>query len=727
MSDAENGSPTWHHAALGGAVAVLVASSLYLWRSERIDSLDLQFADRIERASLNWLFLVAGEHEVESPIAVVLIDDRTVELAPDLLERRAGTARLVLALREHGSRVIALDLVMTDEEEVVPGPLVERIEAWIPDDADESALQQELLTLSHGDELLAEELKAGSVVLAIHAGQKGETPGEGLSRAKYGQVVPGAVPVRGAKVLASLRMFSRAAARQGAITVWEDINGQVEVVPAAIGLGEAVVAPFSLQAVAEYLDVPRGEVAWMGDRAEIALGDRTLPTERGVLRLNWSQSKVPEYSAVDIVNDAIPAGAIDGRIVFVGYSYLSQDSVTTPFGERSAVVVHAVAANQWLTGYRLGRASPLFDAGWTLLIGFATAAAFLSRRSWVPPVGVIGTFFAAATAPWFAFVVADLWLGFVGPMVAVAGAGSVALASAWVREGIQRRQLRNSFAHYLSGPLVDELVANPSRVTLHGERRDLTVLFTDIRDFTGTADAVPPLDLARFLRQFFSPMTRAVFEHDGYVDKFIGDALMALFGAPVSREDHAARACGAAIAMFQRLPEVAPHAAALGFPLRIGVGINTGEMVVGNLGSEDRFDYTVLGDAVNLASRLEGLTNEYGVFCLVGPRTAAEAGNQFQFRQVDRVRVKGKREPIDLFELLSGPGGTVAAYVGLEVFSKALVDWREGRLAEATSGFEAFVRENPSDRVVQRYLRLAADYGGTLPPNWDGVSNFIRK
>jgi adenylate cyclase len=219
-------------------------------------------------------------------------------------------------------------------------------------------------------------------------------------------------------------------------------------------------------------------------------------------------------------------------------------------------------------------------------------------------------------------------------------------------------------------------------------------------------------------------MTRAVLGERGFVDKYVGDALMAVFGAPAPTSDHPDRALGAALEMHRQLEvlRATTHAG-----LDIGVGLNTGEVVAGNMGSEERFDYTVIGDAVNLASRLEGLTKRYGVFCIVGDDTRVRASAGFRFRELDLVRVKGRATPVAVHELLGGPGRTLAQHVDVDGWQQGLTAFRAGLFKDARRHFTAFSERNSSDRVARLYLERLAILGDNAPAGWDGVVDHHEK
>jgi adenylate cyclase len=348
------------------------------------------------------------------------------------------------------------------------------------------------------------------------------------------------------------------------------------------------------------------------------------------------------------------------------------------------------------------------------------------RRAWMPPlialvaiagyVGIALALFARGTV-----IALALPTVLTGAVLLAATIGGLAT------EGREKAHLRGLFSQYVSRSVVDRILAEPGRARLGGERKELTVLFTDIRGFSQVAEGMAPEELAAFLGEYLSPMTDLVLASGGTLDKYIGDALMAFWGAPVDMPDHAARACEVALQMQEALATLNRAWAEAGraSSIAIGIGLNTGPMAVGNMGSTARFEYTVLGDQVNLASRLEALTKEYGVGILVGEATARAAGAGFVFREIDLVRVKGRVGAAPVFELVgagasagAGVGGDGGAAAADPAFARALALYRDRRFGEARAAFAA-QEDDPAAAVMAARCEVLA--AAPPPPDWDGV------
>jgi len=307
----------------------------------------------------------------------------------------------------------------------------------------------------------------------------------------------------------------------------------------------------------------------------------------------------------------------------------------------------------------------------------------------------------------------------------------------YATEERDKRQLRKAFQLYLSPEVMEEMLKQPHNLQLGGKELDLTVMFSDIRGFTGIAEKLSPTALVRLLNQYLSPMTDLVFRRRGTLDKYIGDAVMAFFGAPVQTPLHAANGCDTALEMIETLGRMRekwriedPSTPAID----IGIGVNSGPMVVGNMGSEQRFNYTVMGDNVNLASRLEGLNREYGTHILITEQTliAARKGLQdeaaYTVRELDSVRVMGKREPVRLYELRRRGPPTTEELPLLTGYAQGLALYRAQEFAEARLQFESlltrYAGDGPSSLMRTRCDQLLATH---KEERWDGVYSMDHK
>jgi adenylate cyclase len=270
---------------------------------------------------------------------------------------------------------------------------------------------------------------------------------------------------------------------------------------------------------------------------------------------------------------------------------------------------------------------------------------------------------------------------------------------------------------------------NPEQVSMEGESREMTILFSDVRGFTTISEGLEPRDLSLLMNEFLTPLSRVIYGHRGTIDKYMGDCIMAFWGAPLPDARHAYQAVLSGLEMQRKLSDLQPHFKERGWPpIHIGVGINTGRVSVGNMGSEVRVAYTVMGDAVNLASRLEGITKEYGAGVLVGEHTK-EAAPEFVYRELDLVRVKGKDKPVAIFEPL-GLVGEVGKEVleEMKLFQQALRMYRKQEWDKVELQLYNLLRIAPQSRLYAVYAERVAHYRNNPPgENWDGVFVFKTK
>jgi adenylate cyclase len=694
---------------------------------------------KLEGMAIDARFALRGPRPPASDrVVIVALDDATRARDPEVFQTRRGWATLLRALARYDVKLIAIDLFFEAPEVILPPPLAARVRAEDDRlrDAPPDAAPPELRALLHdvagelrGDaDLAAAVAETHRVFLGAYFRDLGAGSGEAeppqLQLARHGEVADGGGggarrPVHASHVDFSLPAIARGAAGAGAVNSFHDGDDIVRRMPLAIGYHDAYYMPLGLAVALADLGHP-GDTTYLVGEPTLDAAGRTLPLDRAAsLDLDFlGKAELPHVSAADVLAGTAPKSALAGKLVFVGLTYATVDKVATPL-DRTAdgIELHATLAENVLAGRILHRAGLAWMLAATALLGLVVALAQLRairRRAWVPAVAVL-----VALAGYLAL--AQLLFAH-GTIVAVAppvAATLVVLAAATIAnlatEGREKAHLRAVFSQYVSRAVVDRILADPARARLGGERKELTVLFSDIRSFSGFAEDMKPEELAAFLGEYLTPMTDLVLDSGGTLDKYIGDAVMAIWSAPVDIPDHAARACEVALRMQDALGELNRGWAARGRPaIAIGIGLNTGAMAVGNMGSAARFDYTVLGDQVNLASRLEALTKEYGVGILVGEATAQAAGARFVFRELDVVRVKGRAGAAPVFELVGRAG---AARVE-PAFAEALAAYRRREFAAAREQFAALAGDRAAATLAARCELLAA---APPPDDWDGV------
>jgi adenylate cyclase len=292
--------------------------------------------------------------------------------------------------------------------------------------------------------------------------------------------------------------------------------------------------------------------------------------------------------------------------------------------------------------------------------------------------------------------------------------------------------IRNAFGHYLSDAVIDELINDPEKLGLGGNKQYMTAIFTDIKGFSSISENMDPSDLVALLNRYLSTMSDIVLNLDGTIDKYEGDAIIGFFGAPIPHDDHARRACVAAVDMKRKereLNEELISDGTLSNPLLTRIGINTGEMVVGNMGTERKMNYTMMGNAVNLAARLEGVNKQFGSWILVSEATYMEAADFVSARRLDRVRVVGIEEPLRLYEVLERVENTsTETWEMIKRFHVALALFEEQRWDDAQKQFERVLEIAPEDKPTQIYIDRCKEYTENPPdPSWDGVFNLSLK
>jgi adenylate cyclase len=461
------------------------------------------------------------------------------------------------------------------------------------------------------------------------------------------------------------------------------------------------------------------------------------PDAVGRMMINYEGdvATYPYVSIADVVRHNFPTGTFKGKIVLVGASATGiGDLRSTPFGGISypGVEIHANVIDNILNRHFLVRGANqvaldllvifLFGMPLGLWLALAQPRSMLFGLLLLVPFGL---------GVWFAFL-HGWWLNFIVPSgTLVANVGFVSMNRALVEEK-EKRRVRGAFQQYLSPEVIRRLLENPDLVK--PRKTEITVMFSDVREFAAISEKLDAQELAALLNEYLTDMTQIVFRHYGTLDKYIGDAVMAFWGAPFEEPGHATRGCRAALEMIARLKEMQKKWKSEGRPvLDIGVGLCTGVASVGNMGSALRYGYTALGDTVNLSSRLEGLNKEYATHILLSDTTYAAVEDPLLiFRELDLIRVKGKLQPVTLYELVAArgtpEGDTPDLEERLEFFAQGRACYRERRWQDAQIVFEKLLERWPEDGPARMYLNRCREYLVAGPEeNWDGVYVMTHK
>ena len=855
-------------------VVTLAGTGLYLYTYVFEAGTPLaRFVESLETKTYDLRFRVRGRTEPSPNIVIVAIDQATLERLGSWPFSRLEYARLLEQLSAHGARVVGFDINFPKPDAKSGLAAVEQARAEYL--ARTPAARRDPAFLARLDEMAREAdtdtrfaealLAAGNVALGyfffpsraevrfVEAATQEEADGllafssystRGVKNSRGNPPPPLKEVFRGEEgylAQTNLPVFTEAADfRVGFFNFVADADGVFRRAPLVMAYrgawrgtnaGEMNFYPsLDIQILRRYLDVPEHESLLLTNVAGVEgvqLGERLIPTDpdgRMLVHYQGGPFTYPHVSFADVVAGNSPPGLFRDKIVLIGPTALAVgDFRPTPFAEsfHAGVEIHANVLDTILSGRFLHRGDreKIIDLALVLLFGLGLGAVLsLVPPRWATPVAVLAAvafLFAAYVAlAWF-----QAWLNVVVPGSVLAANFGGVTAFRLLFEEREKRKVRSAFQQYIPPGVITELLRHPEQLSLGGVERELTILFSDIRGFTALSEKLTPLELTSFLNGYTDEMTDIIFRHWGTLDKFEGDAIMCFWGAPHEQDDHFLRACHAALEMSRRMDELRAGWRAQGKPeINIGLGLNTGRVVVGNMGSRKRFNYTVLGDPVNLAARLEGVNKEYSTRILVSEFTYRVAADPLRvleqrlahtlgltleemtahngseaarrarrvafyyglaerlaapaellrrygeesdtgddaslerirsqveawlardrrlrrlleearlslrplaFRQLDWIRVKGKQEPVALYELL-GSGEDAAAFSErIELFDTGLKAYRGQQWEAALEIFEKLVEGFPDDGPARLFAERCRVYRSAPPgADWDGV------
>jgi len=393
--------------------------------------------------------------------------------------------------------------------------------------------------------------------------------------------------------------------------------------------------------------------------------------------------------------------------------------------------VHGILLSNLLNGDHLREVGGKWKYSLMFLLGSILGYAILVNVSFWKNMLIFLLFMLG----WPAFSLAlfftqDSWIGFLSYVIAFFIVFGMTSTYSYNTEGKRRKVIRQLFSCYMSEVLVKELESNPQKARLGGDRRFITIFFSDLANFTTLSERFEPERIVSLLNEYFTEMSQVILDSQGVIDKYQGDGIMAFWGAPISLEDHAARACLAALECQVRMNKINESLGREGIPpLSMRIGLHSGDAVVGNMGSAQRFDYTIIGDNVNLASRLEGVNKQFGTKVIISETTTLHAGDRIEARELDLIAVKGKEKPIRIYELLGEKGTLTEERKKWKLlYEEALRSYWAKNFAGARRLFAQVLEINPEDHPAAVLLKRCEDLQDNAPAaDWDGVFRFKQK
>lgn len=711
---------------------------------------DIGLVTRLEAIAYDSKIRLTMPQTQDDRIVIVDIDERSLAEQGRWPWGRDKLAALTTKLFDkHGTAVLGFDVVFAEADESSGLRSLERLaRGELKENGAFHGVLQKLRPRLDNDARFAEAIKGRPVVLgfpfsnAANSVRTGSLPKPVMQPGDF--VVP-PVAYTYSSYGGNLERFQSVAAAGGHFNPVTDIDGITRRVPVLAQYDNHYYESLALAMVRARLGFPAVAPGyppdavtpeWLELRGAGQIAHMQVPVDENLAALvpyrGYARSFV-YVSATDVLKDKVVAGAFKDKMVLVGTTAPGLlDLRATPVeGAYPGVEVHANLIAGMLDG------SLKHKPAYVLAIDVLTLLVVGAIMIFVMPL--LSPVFATATAVLVALGVtafnvalwnaANLVVPLANVLILVAVLFALNMSWGYFIESRSKRQFTELFGQYVPPELVDEMARNPANYSMDGRKAELTVLFSDIRGFTTISEGLQPEELATLMNEYLGAMTDVVRYHRGTLDKYIGDAIMAFWGAPVDDPHHARNAVLTALDMQTRLVELNKTLTAKGWPhLAIGVGVNTGHMTVGDMGSSVRKSYTVMGDAVNLGSRLEGITKEYGVGVIAGEETRAVLQGEFAFRELDRVRVKGKDEAISIYEPLGLVTDLSPQQLDeLELWQQFLQQYRSQDWSQAEQTLADLQRMAPK-YLYEKYAAAIADYRMNPPgENWDGVTVFKTK
>lgn len=692
----------------------------------------------------------------QKPVTIIDLDEKSLGEVGQWPWPRNVLAQLVENLMKMGAVVVAFDIVFAEPDRMNPSAIADSLKGLDED------TKNKIRQFKSNDEIFAETIKRSRVVLGQSTveseleGVKLPPVKKSIAVRKYGANVPDPLDLLPSfpALVRNVPIIEQAAGGRfgghGIFSIIPEQDGIIRRIPSLFVQGKDMFPALSV----EMLRLATGrptilvKVDQAGIKALAIAKGLEIPTDQnGRMWPYFSKSDKAKYvSAVDVLNGTADPAMIKGKLTILGTSAIGLKDIRSIPTESNipGVEVHVQIIETVLNKAYLTR--PNFARGVELSVILFGGLAMIVLVPWV---GALWTFmvFGVTTAgvgfgSWHAFAEYRMLIDAVFTLIAIFLLYSTLTYLNYVREEASKKQVRGAFAHYLSPDMVERLAENPDSLKLGGEMRDMTLLFCDVRGFTTISEQFDPVGLTSLINKLLTPLTNAILKRKGTIDKYMGDCIMAFWNAPLDNPNHAMDGCRSALAMLAemeplntKLEQEAKEEGRKHVPLKVGLGLNTGPAVVGNMGSDMRFDYSVLGDTVNLAARLEGQSKSYGMNVVLGPNTYEAVKDELACIDLDFIQVKGKLTGVMIYGLLGDE--TVAQKPEFQALRKLIFDAMEAYRAQKWDEAEAMfktIRERGNDAnkcwdleanldvLCDVYEERLAEYRVNPPPaDWDGV------
>lgn len=714
------------------------------WRPSVLERLDLWFYDA--RLALTM------PETVDDRVVVVDIDEKSLAEVGRWPWRRDRVALLVDQLvGKYQAAVVGFDMVFAEKDDSSGLAVLRELGAGeLRDEPAFVARLPELEKRLDYDALLAEHLRSRPVVLGYYFNfgdsqeKSGQMPKPVLSAGLFaGKTVSF---LKAAGYGANLPVLSQSATAAGHFNPVSDPDGVLRRVPLLVEYENQYYESLSLAMVRAFLNYPAIEPVYpepiLGKSYKniewFKVGPVRIPVDGGgaaLIPYRGPQGSFTYVSAADVLHGRAPVDKIAGRMVLVGTTApgLKDLRVAPVSPVYAGVEAHANMVAGILSGRVPAMPSYLMglEALTLLLVWLLLSWVLLKLAPLLASLSVALVLVLAVALNFLAWRHGLVAIPLASTVTLIVLMYTISLAYGYFFVTRKQKQINNLFGQYVPPELVEKMSEEPEKYSMEGQSRELTVLFSDVRSFTTISESMDPRELARFMNEFLTSLTTVIRNnHLGTIDKYMGDCVMAFWGAPVFDPDHAKNAVLAGIEMQRAIVALGPQLKARGWPeIHIGVGVNSGRMTVGDMGSQIRKAYTVMGDAVNLASRLEGITKQYGVGMIVGEQTRQAVRDGIVFRELDRVRVKGKDEPVTIYEPIGKTESVERAVKSaVELFHQALKYYRAQNWDMAELQLLNLKKQDVHCKLYQVYLDRIARFRQEPPPSdWDGVYEFDTK